>query len=383
MTDPGFMIALNNNDFDFPYDAGTRDICSAATEATYTKASWWTSDSILLTVGGSLSAQTTSAVVGTEYVILVGVSGLPAQGGDTTAAYVQNVEAWVCYPNTVPGGASATLVVPSMQNSQFASFSNTTDTAPVVFFDPNDYQDPKEGGFAWISLSPWTPSSEDFLEQSTSGGHCCIIANVAGQASVEEVENPSSGEPVGVVITDNSELSHDFNICNSLYQAQRNIIIVPAKKGMRHIGFAFLSGAPEARIPSRATVAITAIDQGAELDPVLKKALSGGAYGGLTLKPAPSPPTSMRLSRHEYKPHDWLERIVFEAEEIVDELLGLPFGGGHQLHLSLPSKGLQPLRMDIELDPNEPPGTVHAFEITQTSESGARGGIRACVVVTP
>jgi hypothetical protein len=272
-----------------------------------------------------------------------------------------------------------------MQNNQFASFSNTTDTAPVVFFDPNDYQDPKEGGFAWISLSPWTPIPDDFIEQSSSGGHCCIIANAAGQASVEELSNPSSGEPVGVVITDNGQLNNDINICTSLWQAQRNIVIVPAKKGMRHISFAFLSGAPEARIPARAIVAITAIDQGAEVDPVLKKALSGGTYGGLTLKPASSPPTSMRLSRHDYKPHGWLEKIVFEAEEIIEELLGLdkaPFGGGHQVHLNLPSNGLQPLRMDIELDPADPPGTVHAIEITQTNANGARGGIRAGVVVT-
>jgi hypothetical protein len=36
----------------------------------------------------------------------------------------------------------------------------------------------------------------------------------------------------------------------------------------------------------------------------------------------------------------------------------------------------------IELDPMEPPGTVHAIEITQTDANGARGGIRAGIVVT-
>lgn len=387
MADPGFMIPLNLNDFLFPHDNGTRNICSAANEQTYTKAPWWTCENIQLTAGGT---PTPSAVVGTAYVIQVGIEGLPAQGGDTTAAAIQNVQAWVCYPNTVAGGASATLVVPSMQNNKFASFSNTTNTAPLVFFDGNtsDYQNPKEGGFALISLSPWTPTEEDFLEQSEFGGHCCIIANAAGQASLEDVGDPNSGEPVGVVITDNSQLSADINICQSLYQAQRNIVILPAGQGgqIRRPGFAFLSGAPEQRTPIRTSIAVSAIDQSGQIDPVLLKALSSGPYSGLPLKPASSPPRSLRLARHEWKPHGWLAKIIHEAEEIVEELLGVekhPFGGGHQLHLKLPSQGLQPLEMAVELDPSEPPGTVHAIDITQTDANGARGGIRVGVVVIP
>src|SRR5271168_2829231 len=105
MPDPGFMIPLNLNDFLFPLEGGSRDICSAATQQTYTKAPWWTCENIQLTTGG---IATPSAVVGTPYVIQVGIEGLPAQGGDTTPAAIQNVEAWVCYPNTVAGGASAT-----------------------------------------------------------------------------------------------------------------------------------------------------------------------------------------------------------------------------------------------------------------------------------
>src|SRR5271166_3185680 len=176
MTDLGFMIPLNLRDFEFPLDSGTRDICSLANQNTYTKAPWWTCENIQLTTGGTV---VTSAVVGTSYVIQVGLEGLPSQGGATTPAFVQNVEAWVCYPNSVPGGASATLVVPSMQNNLFANFSNTTETAPLVFYDSNvtDYQNPKEGGFVWVNLTPWTPTEEDFLEQSALGGHCCIIAN--------------------------------------------------------------------------------------------------------------------------------------------------------------------------------------------------------------
>jgi len=147
-----------------------------------------------------------------------------------------------------------------------------------------------------------------------------------------------------------------------------------------------LSGAPEGRTPLRTTVAVTAIDQGSQVDPVVLKALSSGPYAGLSLKPASSPPKSLRLARHDLKPRGWLAEIIHEAEEIVEELLGLemqPFGGGHRLHLSLPAKGLQPLSMAVELDPSESAGTVHAIDITQTDPNGARGGMRVGVVVTP
>ncbi len=289
------------------------------------------------------------------------------------------------------GGASATLVVPSMQNSKFASFSNTTVNAPLVA-DLGNYQGqvaPAGGwpNFAWISLSPWTPTPDDFLEESSMGGHCCIIANAAGLADWVSEGGTSNGQPVGVAITDNIQLQNDINVCTSLYQGQRNIMIVPALGGGQiRPGFVFLSGAPQQRTPMTTTVAVTAIDQGSQIDPVILKVLSNGPYAGLPLKPASSPPRSLRLARHEHKPHGWLAKIIHEAEEIVEELLGLekhPFGGGHQLHLSLPSQGLQPVRLAVELDPSEPPGTVHALDITQTDANGARGGIRAGVVVTP
>jgi hypothetical protein len=118
---------------------------------------------------------------------------------------------------------------------------------------------------------------------------------------------------------------------------------------------------------------------------LLLKVLNSGPYAGLPLKPATLPPKSLRLARHDCQWNDWLCKIIHEAEEIIEEVLGLathPFGGGHQLHLSLPAQGLQPLRVEVELDPTEPPGTVHSIAITQTDANGARGGIRAGIVVT-
>ncbi|MFT0174273.1 hypothetical protein ACLKMY_35690 [Paraburkholderia mimosarum] len=392
MADPGFMIPLNIRDYQAPfegtaYGGNGRNICSATNQATYTQAPWWTCENIQLTSGGSVTG---SAVVGTTYVIQVGVQGLTAISGATMASSVENVEAWVCYPNTVAGGASATLVVPSMQNNKFASFSDTTPTAPLVFGSNSvfDYQNAGGASFRWINLSPWTPTQEDFLEESEFGGHCCIIANAAGQASLDDPRNPNSGEVVGVAIADNSQLFTDISVCTSLYQGQRNIMIVPATAGGkirgRQAGLAFLSGAPELDHPSTSSVSVTAINQGDQVDPVLLKALSSGPYMGLTLKPASSPPRSLRLVRHEHR-SDWLGKIVHEAEELIEELLGIghhPFGGGHKVNLKLPPRGLQPLRMTFELEAGEAPGTVHAIDIIQTDADGRRGGIRVGVVVT-
>jgi hypothetical protein len=379
MTDPGFMIPLNELDFSFPRDAGVRNICDASVEQTYTKASWWTCENIQLT--GSVDA--TTARVGDTIVIQVGIQGLNALEGNTTPAAIQSVQAWVCYPNTVAGGANPTLVVPSMQNNKFAYFSNTTTNAPTVF-GGGPYQ---EGpGFELISLSSWVPTEEDFLEQSTEGGHCCIIANAAGLSDYDSRSN--GGEPVGVVITDQTQLFNDINVCSSLYQGQRNIIILPATMGgirRTPIGFSFLSGAPNLATMSHSSIAVSAIDQGGEIDPVLLKVLATGPYAGLTLTPASSPPKSLRLTRHDTNWNSCLAEIIHEAEEIIEELIGIeeyPFGGGHRLRLSLPPHGLQPLRVDIELEPTDALGTVHAIEVIQTDADGARGGIRVGVVVT-
>jgi len=304
--------------------------------------------------------------------IQVGIQALPTEFSETQS--ILNVQAWVCYPNTVAGETDLSLVVPSMRIQPASAVGDY----PVVSGMNTNYQ--QGAAFQWISLSSWKPTAEDFMDQDTHGGHCCIIANSSGTGNFSSVGQPSIA---------NSNLQTQIRVCTDLYQGQRNIAIVPAPSG-GHGGrtpprFGFLSGAPGRKIPSKTTIAVTAIKQGDKVDPVLLKALASGPYAGLPLKPAIMPPKSLRLARHECGWNGWLSRIIHEAEEIIEELLGLdmhPFGGGHQLHLSLPAQGLQPLRVEFEVDPTEPPGTVHSIQITQTDANGARGGIRVGIVVT-
>ena len=375
----GFMIPLNALDFQTVLDSSTRSICSASSQATL-GAPWWTCENIRLT--GTVSEVT--ARVGDVVTIESGMQALPTL--EPFEQLILSVQAWVCYPNTVAGGADASLVVPSMQSDQFASYDWATsgtplDEAPSVYNNMNYRQG---NGFLWQPLSSWTPTQQDFLDQSSHDGHCCIIANSSGLFDF----NGTSGIPIGKQIVANSELLTSIDVCTDLYQGQRNIAIVAKPSGSMHREvpkFSFLAGAPRLRTESRTTVAVSAIKQGNGVDPVLIEALKSGPYGKLPLTPATAPPRALRLVRHDVGWNGWLGKIVREAEEIIEELLGLdlhPFGGGHQMHLRLPAQGLQPLRVELELDPSEPPGTVHSIEVTQTDASGARGGIRAGFVVT-
>jgi hypothetical protein len=375
----GFMIPVNQLDFETILLSGaTRNICAASFEATL-GAPWWTCENIRLT--GTVSPVT--ARVGDMVTIQVGIQALPTL--EPFKQLILSVQAWVCYPNTVAGGADSSLVVPSMQGDHFASFNfgisgKPLSEAPAVTNNMN-YQ--ASGGFLWQPLSVWTPVAEDFMDQSEHDGHCCIIANSSGL-----YDYATSGKPIGLQIIANSEINADINVCTDLYQGQRNIVIVAAPSGPGRRTpprFGFLSGAPRQKTSSKTTVAVTAIQQGDQVDPLLLKVLKSGPYAGLPLKPASLPPRSLRLARHECGWNGWFSKIIHEAEEIIEEILGLdlhPFGGGHQLHLSLPAQGLQPLRVEVELDPTETPGTVHSIEITQMDANGARGGIRAGIVVT-
>jgi len=390
----GFMIPVNELDYQTVVDSSSRNICAASFEAMI-GAPWWACENIQLT--GTVSAVT--ARVGDTVTIQVGIQALPAEFAFEQLIF--SVQAWVCYPNTVAGETDSSLVVPSMQpsasmpNGQFASFFNPSKTtAPAVYNgmlgSGVSYQQATgpTPSFQWISLTSWTPTPEDFMDQGEEGGHCCMIANVSGAFDYSS-DTGFFASPVGEQIIANSELATSIDVCTDLYQGQRNIVIAGSSSGHsgRRIppGFGFLSGAPREKASSKTTITVTAIKQGDQVDPVLLKVLNSGPYAGLPLKPAILPPKSLRLARHECGWNGWLCKIIHEAEEIIEELLDLethPFGGGHLLHLSLPPQGLQPLRLEVELDPTEPPGTVHAIEITQTNANGARGGIRAGIVVT-
>ena len=58
----------------------------------------------------------------------MGIQALPTE--ESFEQLIFSVQAWVCYPNTVAGGADVSLVVPSMQSDQFASYDWATSGTP-------------------------------------------------------------------------------------------------------------------------------------------------------------------------------------------------------------------------------------------------------------
>ena len=192
----GFMIPVNQQDF-LTIHAPTQDprnICTASGERTI-GAPWYTCENIQLT--NTVSAVT--ARVGDNVTIQVGIQALVTEFSVTQSIF--NVQAWVCYPNTVAGETDLSLVVPSMQ-SQPASFVGNVS---LDSSSSTNYQ--QSPGFQWISLSLWKPTPQDFIDQG--GGHCCIIANAYGRGNGDDVGQPTIA---------NSDLQTQIRVCTDLYK---------------------------------------------------------------------------------------------------------------------------------------------------------------------
>ena len=121
----GFMIPVNELDFQTILNSSSRNICDPSIERTL-QADWWTCENIKLT--GTVDEVT--ARVGNTVTIQVGIQALPTL--ESGEQLIFSVQAWVCYPNTVAGGTDQSLVVSSMQPNKFASFSNPSTTSPTA-----------------------------------------------------------------------------------------------------------------------------------------------------------------------------------------------------------------------------------------------------------
>jgi hypothetical protein len=358
----GFMIPLNYADWETNGDR--TNWCSAKV--------WWTNENIQL-VGSSLGP--TEVKVGETVTVRVGVQGVVPTGGDTELSIVQHAQAWACYPSPTAGKTSVQLVLPSMQSSNPAFAGSVNVFGENPFFNPGDYQNPSAsaGGFAWISLSgTWTPTTADLVPPNDST-HCCLIATCAGRARVD-----ATNAAVGTVIAANSDLAAHIDICTSPYQGQCNIAILAV--GHKKTGraapkeFGFLAASLSER-PTQLTMEVTEVKQSDKLDPAMLQALRGGPYRNLPLKPATAGVQGVRLRKNTYPLKGHLATIVREAGSITQV--------GTGLRLDMPANGIQPLLFEIELDPTQPPGSVHVFDITQADGSGKRGGIRIGAIIVP
>jgi hypothetical protein len=390
MSRVGFIISLDN-----VWDNGNRtNWCNSLNPIS--KGNFWTNQSIQLS---GTSVDNATARVGDNVTIQVEVRGLfwtnsEGQVG-TVENQVTNIQAWACYPNTIPnnpGLFNANSIVSSM-NPMNPSRSTPPTLPNPTHFSSGASDDPPPASTGFLNLTPvWQPTSEDVVPPNHQDGHICIVATCAGIADVN-----GDAVPIGTLIA-NDDLTK-IDICNNAQQGQRNIAVLPVHLGMFPRGslteqFGFLSGVADPGRQARVVLDIVPLHQLGVVDPAVLSVLQSGPYRHLTFKPAQSPPKGVSLQKNPHQCHGWLAKIICEAEEIVEDVIedverllglsGIGVGKGTRLRLTLPPNGLQPLVFNAELDPSETPGNVHVFDIIQTDQAtGERGGYRIAVVAVP
>jgi hypothetical protein len=382
----GFIISLDN-----ATDLGDRtNWCSTR--------AWWTNVNIQL--AGSVDA--TTARVGDGVTVQVRLRGmlslLDGQEVDSAEAATA-LQAWVCYPNTMPGRASANLVLPSMVGSP-PTLVYPADNP--LYVPPPDVASPASDPGAltdWQSLGPvWQPGPQDLVPPNAAT-HACIIANAQGLAFWDPQNptqtGPTENLPVGTAV--DSTLAQ-IDICTEPHQGQVNIAVIPAPAGMIRTGgvhgFGFLAGLAGSREGGRVVLEVVPVEQTGEVDPAVLRVLRSGPYAHLALHPAVTPPRRVSLRRNPHECEGPLAALIREAEEIIEDviedlerLLGhhdRSRAKGTRLRLTLPPSGVQPLLFETELDHDAGPGAVHVFDLVQKTEgSGEHGGCRVALVVVP
>jgi len=380
MSRVGFIISLDNLT-----DNGDRtNWCSTK--------QFWTNQSIQLS---GTSVDNTTARVGDTVTIQVEVRGVPWTNNQgetfTQENNVNSIQAWACYPNTIPmqpGAFNTNAIVASMNPSNpNRSTPPTLPNPPAICFGGSP-DDPAPVTTGFLSLAPvWKPIADDLLPPNQNG-HVCIVANCAGIADVN-----GDQAPIGFTIP-NDDLTQ-VDICNNPQQGQLNITVLPApihKRGAFQFGF--LSGLASSERRAQVVLDIAPVDQGTAVDAAVLNVLKSGAFRNLNFQAVNTPLRHLALRKNPHECRGWLAGIIREAEDIVedviedvDRVLGLHGHGrgkGTRLRLALPPNGLQPLVFEAEIEPDEAPGNVHVFDVIQTDQAtGQRGGYRIALVAVP
>jgi hypothetical protein len=296
-----------------------------------------------------------------------------------------HVQAWVCYPNTVPGLAGP--IVPSMMTGPTPA-KDLTGSPYLIFGSSNatDYQAPGPSFVQFTLDNTWSPQPGDIIPPNTQA-HCCIIATSQGVANV----NDGGGATVGHFIPGNN-LS-PINICSDPHEGQTNITILPIPGGGHHRlrfgDFAFFCGTGGHKERAQIAVEVRAVEQARGVDPALLRVLRAGPWRDLPLRPAKSQPHGFGLRKNPHRLTGHLATLIGEAENFTEDRIekvdGRPGENrrGQRIGLTLPHGGLQSLLLELELDGTEPVGTVHALDVVQTGSSNRQGGIRIGAVVVP
>jgi hypothetical protein len=187
----------------------------------------------------------------------------------------------------------------------------------------------------------WKPTHGDAV---LNGGHVCLAANVYSPTDGQSFE---SGKPTA------------FAFCCDSHHAQRNI----------HIDV--LSMMKKATIASAEVFAANPTDKDVEVQVRLIERQGDGALH----------PSIMEQLRREH-----LSTGAHPSNKPPKRasLSGRGIGPGTNIKVKIPAKGRVPLTLQVEIDPHEPQGALHAFDVVQEDLHGENlGGVAFVTVVVP
>jgi hypothetical protein len=219
-----------------------------------------------------------------------------------------------------------------------------------------------------LNNAPWKPSQDDLNQTPQGKGHLCLVANCFQDPLV--ADPPLEGHDLAANDT--------FDIANDQHQGQRNIMLAPAPPGAHLVGF-MINAAPDEQ---ETTI---------EVEKLVSAKVQGPSERFLLLT-SPSIKAQRTASGH---------RKLFFTNEAGDEVpirysryklnYGLSVGESRRAgevsrtrRLALEATAqVTPAMLNLEINPREPAGSIHAFDIVQRDARGqVLGGLRVLSVVT-
>ncbi|MEU6238108.1 hypothetical protein [Kitasatospora sp. NPDC047058] len=236
-----------------------------------------------------------------------------------------------------------------------ADFISAPQTVPPAQTAPNGVV---------FDCGPWTPTAAQ-LAVSSNGGHLCLFANAFQDSNL--ADPPFDGK-------DLTPGTDTFDICGDPHQGQRNITLWAVAKGMRRLPAMAFRVSPLPKGVKESVLVLETLGKGelaeAGLQNVLlsRRDITRDEKNHLVIDTGEGKPVPLRLST---------EPLKYDLET----------DGGHRgprlpLNRDNHHRHTQ-AKLHVELDPNDPIGTVHAFDLVQRTPQGRHlGGVRVISVVT-
>jgi hypothetical protein len=215
---------------------------------------------------------------------------------------------------------------------------------------------------------PWKPSDADLAATPQGQGHLCLVANCFQDPLV--ADPPLEGHDLAA--------NESFNIAGDQHQGQRNIMLAPAPPGPHLVGFMVNAAPDEQETTIEVEKLVSAKVQGPSerfmllTSPSITAQRTESGHRKLFFTNADGEDVPVRYSRY---------KLNFGLQ------VGEPGPVGEvpttrRLALAATAQ-ITPAVLNLEINPAEPPGSIHAFDIVQRDGRGqVLGGLRVLSVVT-